>query len=236
MQMSTSIVAGTGGSMMADKWVTFDCFGTLMDWQTGFRHALATVAGDRADELVAAYHAAEHATQDAAPTRPYRDVLRMTLRQAAACIGLRLDDKAADVLAETWSDMPIFPDTADALGQLHADGWKFAVLTNCDDALFAKTAATFPVPLDMLVTSQEVGSYKPSLGHFDAFAKRSGVQRDRWVHAAVSWYHDMRPAQMLGIRRVWVDRERTGQDAAICTAHIHDMASLPGVLRSFDVA
>jgi 2-haloacid dehalogenase len=87
----------------------------------------------------------------------------------------------------------------------------------------------------MLVTSEEVGSYKPALGHFEAFEKRSGVSRDRWVHAAVSWFHDMRPARDLDIRRVWVDREDTGQDPSICSAHIRDMASLPTVLRSFRV-
>jgi 2-haloacid dehalogenase len=221
---------------MKDKWVTFDCFGTLMDWQTGFRKALASIAGDKTDALVDAYHQAEHKTQDEGPTRPYRDVLKLTLQRAAYAIGLKLSDYDADVLARTWVDMPIFPDTEAALNRLHADGWKIAILTNCDNALFAKTEARFPVKIDMLVTSQEVGSYKPSLGHFEEFEKRSDVARDRWVHAAVSWYHDMRAAQQLGIKRVWVDRENTGQDPSIVTAHIHDMASLPGALRSFSVA
>ena len=220
---------------MADKWVTFDCFGTLMDWQTGFRRAVASIAGGRAAALVEAYHQAEHETQDAGPTRPYRDVLRLTMQRAGETVGLSLDDHDADVLARTWAEMPIFPDTEASLRQLHVDGWKIAILTNCDNALFAKTEATFPVKLDMLVTSQEVGSYKPSLGHFKEFEKRSGVARDRWVHAAVAWYHDMRPAQELGIKRVWVDRENTGQDPSICTVHIHDMAGLPEVLRSFGI-
>ena len=220
---------------MTDKWVSFDCFGTLMDWQTGFRAALATIAGDRTDALVEAYHDAEHKTQDEGPSRPYRDVLRLTLQRAADAIALKLTDTEADVLAHTWRDMPIFPDTKAALDQLHDDGWKIAILTNCDNALFAQTEAKFPVRLDMVVTSQEVGSYKPALGHFAAFEAQSRVARDRWVHAAVSWYHDMQPAAQLGLKRVWVDRERTGQDASICTAHIHDMASLPKTLRSFNV-
>lgn len=220
---------------MAEKWVSFDCFGTLMDWQTGFRRALASVAGGKADALVAAYHEAEHATQDADPRRPYRDVLRLTLERAAGTTGLKLTGVEADVLARSWADMPAFPDTKDALDQLHADGWQVAILTNCDNGLFAQTAARFPGVIDMLITSEEVGSYKPALGHFEAFEARSGVLRDRWVHAAVSWFHDMRPAKELGIRRVWVDREHTGQDPSICTAHIHDMASLPEVLRSFGI-
>jgi 2-haloacid dehalogenase len=196
---------------------------------------LTSVANDRTDALVEAYHEAEAATQDEAPSRPYRDVLKVTLQRAGTSIGLALSDHDADVLARTWADMPIFPDTEAALRQLHADGWKIGILTNCDNALFAQTRARFPVEIDMLVTSEEVGSYKPSMGHFEGFQKRSGVESARWVHAAVSWYHDMRPARALGIRRVWVDREHTGQDASIVTAHIHDMASLPGTLRSFNV-
>ncbi len=220
---------------MEPKWVSFDCFGTLMDWQTGFRRAVASVAGEKADALIAAYHAAEHATQNADPSRPYRDVLRVTLERAAGVVGLALDEKQADVLSRTWTDMPVFSDTEDALNQLHADGWQIAILTNCDNGLFAQTRARFPVAIDMLVTSEEVGSYKPALGHFEAFEKRSGVSRDRWVHAAVSWFHDMCPARDLGIRGVWVDREDTGQDPSICSARIRDMASLPAVLRSFRV-
>jgi 2-haloacid dehalogenase len=235
--MSTTIVdlACRKDEPMKAKWVTFDCFGTLMDWQTGFRNALASVAGGETDALIDAYHQAEHKTQDEGPTRPYRDVLKLTLQRAAATIGLKLHDHDADVLARTWTNMPIFPDTAASLDQLHSDGWKIAILTNCDNELFSETAATFPVKIDMLVTSQEVGSYKPSLGHFKEFEKRSGVAHDRWVHAAVSWYHDMQAAQVLGIKRIWVDREHTGQDASIVTAHIHDMASLPGALRSFGI-
>jgi 2-haloacid dehalogenase len=220
---------------MKDKWVTFDCFGTLMDWQTGFRKALASIAGDKTAALVDAYHSEEHKTQDAGPTRPYREILKLSLQRAADTMDLKLNDAEADILALTWAEMPIFPDTKASLDQLHADGWKVAVLTNCDNELFAKTEAVFPVKLDMVVTSQDVGSYKPSLGHFNEFAKRSGVDRDRWVHAAVSWYHDMKAAEVLGLKRVWVDRENTGQDPSICTAHIHDMASLPRTLRSFNV-
>jgi 2-haloacid dehalogenase len=221
---------------MRQKWVTFDCYGTLMDWQTGFRNALASVAEDRTDELVEAYHAAEAATEDEAPSRSYKDVLRLTLQRAAKTIGLPLDDQAANVLARRWAEMPIFPDTEAALAELRSDGWKLGVLTNCDDDLFERTRARFAVPIDMVVTAQQVGSYKPGLAHFEGFERRSGVDRARWVHAAVSWYHDMRPAEALGIKRVWVDREHSGHDASIATAHLHDLAGLPATLRSLAIA
>lgn len=221
---------------MRDKWVTFDCFGTLMDWQAGFRRALQPVVGSRADALVDAYHHQEASVEAEAPSRSYREVLRLTLLRAAAKIGVDLSPAAADCLALAWADMPAFADTAPALQALRADGWKLGVLTNCDDDLFAQTAARFPVPLDCVVTAQQVQSYKPGLAHFSTFEQRTGIGRDRWVHAAVSWFHDMVPAKTLGIRRVWVDRERTGQDASIATAYLHDLAALPATVRGFAVA
>jgi 2-haloacid dehalogenase len=222
--------------MAAAKWVSFDCFGTLIDWQSGFRRVLASMAGDRVDQLVRAYHEAEAGTQSEDLTRPYRDVLTSTLSKAADSIGLTLSPTQAKTLVTEWGSHPIFPDTLPALREMHADGWKVAILTNCDADLFAATLPIFAGQVDMVITSAEVKDYKPGLGHFNEFEKRTGVARDRWVHAAVSWWHDMRPAKLLGIRGVWVDREHTGQDDSICTAHIHDMASLPGTLRSFSIA
>ena len=221
--------------MSAQKWVTFDCFGTLIDWQTGFRHILASVAGSRVDELVDAYHKAEADTQNEDKSRSYKDVLTATLRKAADSIGLPLTGMQAEALVTQWGSLPIFPDTLPALREMHRDGWKVGILTNCDSDLFAKTLPTFEGQVDMVITSAEVRDYKPGLGHFNEFGRRTGIDRDRWVHAAVSWWHDMRPAKTLGIRGVWVDRENTGHDASICTAHIRDMASLPGTLRSFNI-
>jgi 2-haloacid dehalogenase len=222
--------------MSAEKWVTFDCFGTLIDWQAGFRRVLAAVAGDQVDELVDAYHKAEADTQTEDKTRSYKVVLTTTLRKAADSIDLPLTEAQAEALVTEWGSHPIFPDTLPALRELHEDGWKVAVLTNCDSDLFARTLPTFDGQVDMVITSAEVSDYKPGLGHFNEFERRTGIDRDRWVHAAVSWWHDMRPAKVLGIRGVWVDRENTGQDDSICTAHIHDMASLPSTLRSFNIA
>ena len=220
---------------MTDRWVTFDCFGTLMDWHTGFRRALAPIAGEDADGLIEAYQAAELQTLSERPWQLYEEVLRSALQRAADARGVCLAASDADVLSRTWADMPIFPDTEASLKRIVADGWKIAVLTNCDDALFAETARTLPVAFDLVVTAQQVGSYKPDPGHFLEFERRSGVRRDRWVHAGVSWHHDMRAAQQFGIARIWVDRDDTGQDPSICTAHIRDMASLPDTLRRLGV-
>jgi len=221
--------------MTGEKWVTFDCFGTLMDWQGGFRRVLAAVGGKRTDELVRAYHEAEAATEGDEPSRSYKEVLTLTLRRAAEAIGLAISDAQAGALVSGWGSLLPFPDTGPALAQLREAGWKIGVLTNCDDDLFELTRRNFPGPIDMLVTAEQVRSYKPGLAHFEEFQRRTGVDRERWVHAAVSWYHDMAPARELGVRRVWVDREATGQDPSTVTARIADMASLPAAIARLGI-
>jgi len=222
--------------MAAEKWVTFDCYGTLLDWRTGFRRILGTVAGERTDELIHAYHEAEAATEAEAPGRSYKEVLTLALKRAGEAIRLPLSEEQAGVLVRDWASLPIYLDTGQALRELRAAGWRLGVLTNCDDDLFARTRQFFPVPLDKVVTAQQVGSYKPGLAHFERFEAESGVSRDRWVHAAVSWWHDIEPARTLGIRRVWVDRENSGHDASAATARIENLAALPATLRGFGIA
>ena len=130
-----------------------------------------------------------------------------------------------------WQTLEAFPDTVPALRELQAQGWKLGILTNCDNDLFASTRAALGVEIDLVVTAEEVRSYKPALGHFERFEERSGVRRADWVHAAVSWWHDMVPARELGLRRVWVDREDSGHDPSIVTARVPDMASLVAVAQ-----
>ncbi len=198
-----------------DKWITFDCYGTLLDWQSAFRRLLGA-------EHVARYHELEPAIQADMPGARYADVLR------EAAVRLGLDDR--DVLVDGWSSIGPFADTPPALAALRDAGWKLGILTNCDVDLFESTRAALGVPIDAVVTAEEVGGYKPSLNHFTRFEEVTGVRRADWVHAAVSWWHDMVPARDLGLRSVWVDRERTGHDASLVTFHVHDMASVPGVL------
>jgi 2-haloacid dehalogenase len=203
------------------RWITFDCFGTLVDWQTGFREILRSVVGDRVDEVVAAYHNAEPAVEREHPSASYRTILRESLARAGV---------DSHVLAERWGELPVFADTEPSLTALRSAGWKLGVLTNCDNDLFAATRERFPVPIDEVVTAEEVGNYKPDLAHFTEFEKRTGVDRADWVHAAVSYTHDMVPARALGIRRIWVDRERTGQDPSTVSARVTSLAALVSVL------
>jgi 2-haloacid dehalogenase len=207
-----------------ERWITFDCYGTLLDWQGGFRRILTPAAGDRLDALVGAFHEVEPEVEREVTL--YKDVLREALARAAARAGVALPDR--DLLVDGWHTLEAFPDTVAALEALRAQGWKLGILTNCDDDLFESTRAALGVNIDLVVTAEQVGSYKPALGHFERFETESGVGREDWVHAGVSWWHDMVPARDLGIRRVWVDREDSGHDASIVTARVPDMASLAG--------
>jgi 2-haloacid dehalogenase len=160
-------------------------------------------------------------------------VLTTGISRAVAKIGLDLPANKADLFARHWGEQPLYADTLAGLDQLRAAGWRIGVLTNCDDGLFAETLAQHPkLTPDMLVTAQQVGSYKPAMGHFLRFEQQSGVARGNWVHAAVSWFHDIEPAHRLGIARIWVDRDRTGHEAAVALRVVANMAELPATVAA----
>ena len=213
--------------MTSERWITFDCFGTLIDWHAGYRAILAPIAGARTGELISAYHGFERTLEADRPHRLYREVLTMGLERAARQIGLALPPSEADVVAREWGKLPLYADTPPALAALRAGGFKIGILTNCDDDLFASTLDRFPRPHpDIVVTAQQVGSYKPALGHFEYFERKSGAARRNWVHAACSWFHDIEPARRLGIARIWVDRDRSGHDPAAASRVMPDLRDL----------
>jgi 2-haloacid dehalogenase len=212
--------------MADDKWLTFDCYGTIADWNTGMRAALTPVAGVGASILLASYHHAE-LVLESGPWRPYREVLTEGLRIGARRAGMPLDSADQGALVRAWAEMPVFEDTGPALSALVADGWKLAILTNCDDDLFAMTARKLPVPFDVVVTAQQVRSYKPDLPHFRKFAEITGATPENWIHVANSWVHDMLPAARLGLRSIWVDRDLTGHPAKLADRRVTAMRRLP---------
>ena len=216
-----------------DRWITFDCYGTLADWLGGMRKALRRAVGDDADRLLDAYHRFELDVETERPTRSYRGVLAETLRRAAAYEGVELTDP--NVLADSWDEIPVFDDTQAALETLRDDGWSIAVLTNCDDDLFELTRPKLGVELSELVTAEQVGSYKPQLRHFREFARRTGATRQNWVHAANGWVHDVAPASRLGLTTLWVNRDRSGHDPTLASAVVGSMAELPPVVRRLPV-
>ncbi len=214
---------------MADKWLTFDCYGTVADWNSGMSGALAGLAGVSgadAGRLLSAYHPAELEIE-AEPWRPYREVLVAGLARAAARERVTLPRGGEEAFVRAWPQIPVFDDAGPALAALRERGWRLAFLTNCDEDLFATTRDRLPVPFDEWVTAEEVRSYKPDLAHFRRFAEKTGATRENWIHVANSWPLDMMPAARLGLRSVWVDRDLTGHPAKLADRRITSMRRLP---------
>jgi 2-haloacid dehalogenase len=202
------------------SWITFDCFGTLVDWQSGFTNILLPLVGERTPDVLSAYHRFETQLEAEKPHRRYRDVLVAGLLRAAGAVGVPLSAAQASRLPDSWETLPVFHDTEPMLTDLRGLGYRLAVLTNCDEDLFADTHRSFSQPFDLVITAERVQDYKPSLAHFRSFARISGASLENWIHVACSWYHDIAPARELGVRRIWLDRELTGEDPTTASAHV----------------
>ena len=188
--------------------VTFDCYGTLIDWEAGLRTAFAQAAraaGVAFDPAVlAAYHEIEPVVEREVYRR-YRAVIGETAQRAAARVGWALDGQRAALIGGSVPEWPPFPDTNLALQRLRDAGYRLGILSNVDDDLLAGTRRHFAVPFEFWVTAQEVGSYKPAAPHFERGRERVGGAR--WLHAAQSYFHDVVPARAAGIPMAWINRK-----------------------------
>jgi 2-haloacid dehalogenase len=172
-----------------DRWATFDCYGTLVDWNAGIR----SVVGD---ELLPRYHELEPQVQAADPTLSYRDVLHE--------VSTRLGLSDADALARSLPEWPVFPEVRESLEDARRRGWKLVILSNTDRDFIEASMSNIRVPFEFAIVASEIGSYKPALGHWRAFEER--VDRLPDVHVAASHFHDVVPATTLGIQSVWINR------------------------------
>jgi 2-haloacid dehalogenase len=192
--------------------LTFDCYGTLIDWETGILAGLRTALGSGAadtpdDQLLRAFATAEAALEDG-PYLRYREILAAALRRISAGFGATATDAQAATFGGSVADWPAFPDSAAALARLKTR-YRLGVLTNCDDDLFAASNRQLGVEFDWIVTAQQVGSYKPDERNFAALFDRlatDGVPAGRILHVAQSLFHDHAPAKRLGLTTVWIDR------------------------------
>ena len=200
--------------------LTFDTYGTLIDWEAGIVAALRAALGDAAaalpdEELLARFAAYEHDAE--APGTRYRDVLATCLRLVAAELGSSVTDAEADAFGGSVGDWPPFPDSGEALRRLQS---RFAIvtITNCDDDLFAASEVRLGVTFDAVVTAQQVGRYKPDPAGFHVahrrIAEELGTPKERVLHVAQSLFHDHVPAKRLGLRTVWIDRRDGRQGGA----------------------
>jgi 2-haloacid dehalogenase len=195
--------------------LSFDCYGTLIDWEVGIAAAMAPWAERRGvaatpEELVAVFATIETAVQQESPALRYPDVLAETLRRIGQELGAPVAEEEARSFGASVGSWPAFADSAAALSRLKTR-YRLIILSNVDRASFAGSAARLGVEFDLVVTAEDVGAYKPSDRSFPALLERLddiGVSGDRLLHVAQSLYHDHEPAQAVGLPTVWIDRRR----------------------------
>ena len=205
------------------RWATFDCYGTLIDWNGGIRAELARVFGeDRADLLLVRYHELEPELERDG-TRSYREVMTEAMRRLGAPAG------EASGLADSLPSWQPFPEVRDALTEARSRGWRLAILSNSDPDLIAASKELLAVPFDETVVAGEIGSYKPALGHWREFAARTGAGAAGHIHVAASLFHDVGPANELGLRSIWINRLGEAPGPAP-TRELPDLTRLPETL------
>jgi 2-haloacid dehalogenase len=215
--------------MDAERWATFDCYGTLIDWDGGIRATLAILfGGDEADRLLVRYHELEPQVQ-AERYRTYREVLDLVTGMIAAERGVELAPADATAMSASLASWRAFPEVPAALAEARGRGWRLVILSNCDRDLIASSVPKLGVPFDDVIVAQDVGSYKPAPGHWQRFGERHPAAAGRHVHVGASTFHDVLPATELHLPTVWINRLGEPADAH-AGAELPDLSRLPDVL------
>ncbi|TML73870.1 MAG: HAD family hydrolase [Actinobacteria bacterium] len=184
-----------------ERWASFDCYGTLIDWNGGIGRELERLFGAaRAGELLHAYHELEPQIQREDPSRSYREVLAIALARLGA------PASEQDALGQSLPGWDAFAEVPQALEEARARGWRLAVLSNTDRDLLEASLARIGVEFELSIVASEISSYKPSRGHWNEFFAQSGADRERHVHVGASLFHDIAPAAALGLRTIWINR------------------------------
>jgi 2-haloacid dehalogenase len=193
--------------MAEPRWATFDCYGTLVDWNAGIRRELERLLGPpNGDELLSRYHAVEPRVQSEHPTWSYREVMAEVLAELASEAGVEVPAGERDALGRSLPGWPVFAEVPGALAEARDRGWRLVALSNTDRDLLEASMQKIGVPFDGAIVASEIGSYKPAPGHWRAFQESTGADPARHVHVAQSHFHDIVPAGALGIRTVWINR------------------------------
>jgi 2-haloacid dehalogenase len=214
----------------ADRWATFDCYGTLIDWNGGISRELERLWGaDAAARLLSRYHEVEPELQHEDPSRPYRQVLDLALEWLAESEGAALPPEEGDALSRSLPGWPPFPEVRSSLQRLRESGWRLAILSNTDRDFIDASLQQIGVPFELAIVAGEIHSYKPAPRHWEAFREQVQVEPGRHVHVAASLFHDVAPAVALGIPVVWINR--LGEDPEPQpTRELHDLEALPETL------
>jgi 2-haloacid dehalogenase len=218
------------GVMSVTRWATFDCYGTLIDWNLGIRAELERLFGvAEAPRLLERYHELEPELESD-PFRSYREVTTLALEQLAEDESIQLPEGEAGSLAHSLPDWPPFSEVPAALAELRDRGWKLAILSNTDRDLIEASQRQLGVPVDLAIVAEDVESYKPAYAHWERFFEATTADRDHHVHVAASLFHDIAPARELGLRSVWINRldETADPDP---DRELKDLSTLPDTLE-----
>ena len=211
------------------RWATFDCYGTLIDWNAGIRGELERLFGvAEAPRLLERYHELEPRVQ-AEEYRSYAEVMELTLERLAGESKVSIPEGESAALAKSLPGWPPFPEVPEALEELRRRGWQLAILSNSDRDLIVESEKRIGVPFDLTVVAQDVGSYKPAHGHWERFFELTTADRETHVHVAQSHFHDIVPASELGLATVWINRLGEEGDPSP-TRELRDLRALPDTL------
>jgi 2-haloacid dehalogenase len=217
-------------NVRATRWATFDCYGTLIDWNAGIRGELERVFGvEAAPRLLERYHELEPEIESE-QYRTYREVLTLALERLAREESVQLPEGEAGALAKSLPDWLPFPEVPAALAELRNRGWKLALLSNTDRDLIAASQKQLGVPFDLAIVAEDVKSYKPAPGHWERFFEVTTADPSTHAHVAASLVHDVTPARKLELRTVWINRlgERADPEP---DRELTDLTDLPETLE-----
>jgi 2-haloacid dehalogenase len=193
-------------------WLTFDCYGTLIQWDEGLAAAVEKILSSRgaaavdARTLIRIYDKHEHALEQQRPHRLFRDVAGAALAEAMAELGLPSSPGDIEILTGSISAMPPFPEVVGALGALKRQGFQLCIISNTDDAIIAGNVAQLGGHIDRVITAEQAGAYKPSRQIFAHAHRALGVTKDGVVHVCASPHLDLVAARDIGFRSIWIDR------------------------------
>jgi 2-haloacid dehalogenase len=209
------------------QWVTFDCYGTLIDWERGVTDALLPLLppGIARNELADRYIAVE-AEVEKGEHKPYREVLDLASRRVLAEMGHALPADRPSPLPSSLPSWQSFPEVPGALRELRGRGYKYAILSNVDNDLLAASIRAMGIEPDLTVTAEDTESYKPARGHWRFFEERTGGGPATTIHVAASLYHDIRPTTSWGYRNVWIARRSGPLRGASPTRILPDLTRL----------
>ncbi len=220
-------------------WISFDCYGTLIDWESGILGYLGPLLQSKGcaitDAQILSLYSDFEPREQSGVYRTYREVLASVVLDFARELQFDVTPAEAEGLAASIRDWGPFADAVAGLLRLHSR-YKLAILSNIDDDLFADSARKLQVPFDCVVTAQQVRGYKPSVGNFDTLLQRLAVPRDRLLHVAESLFHDVWPAHSLGMATVWVNRRQAKSAAASKFSPVQPDVEVPTIDRLAELA